>query len=298
MIAMYCERNFLTRKFFCVPALLTLVWTLSVVASGYAGQGQPPAGKQTESLVEKAIKLSGIANQLDNIPESLVACFSGDALPDQRIRQSFESRLRKDLSAKDLTACIHNSLIRNFDPYFIEGIIVFYESSLGRRVAHIQREALNPVLLRAVKEARKSVLSLEDKRLENVKRIVKAENLLDVNNRLLISFVRGLALSTTGNGKNDETLQQTDIDEQFPQIVMSEESASELALVSTAYTFRSLSDADIEKLAEHWESDEGKWFSRSLSEGVDEIAHRSGTVLGSILKDVKAKDDPKANSVK
>jgi hypothetical protein len=297
MIAMYRERSLLRRTFSSVPALLSLVCAVSLVTSGHAAQGEQAAEKQKESLVEKSVKLSGIANQFANIPESLVACFSGDTLPNQKIRQSLESSLRKELSANDLTACIQNSLIRNFDSHFIEDVIFFYESGLGRKVAHIQREALSPVLLRAVKEARKSVLSLEDKRLENVKRIVKSQNLLEVNDRLLINLCRGLTASLTDSVNSDEIFQQKDVYELFPQIVMSEESASELAIVSTAYTFRSLSDADIAKFAEHLETDEGRWFSCSVNEGMADIALRAGTSLGNVLRNPKARNEPKADEV-
>ncbi len=154
--------------------------------------GSLSLGNDTDALVDKALRLSGISGQIEMLGKSILSAVPSDAFPDQKARNEADAFIRKNASKEALTETIRSAVREKFHKDNIEKIIKFYDSPLGRKVGRLQENALDAGLLKSVREGRKAVVSLDEDRLNTIQRIINSQNVAKTNDVLVISLVRGM----------------------------------------------------------------------------------------------------------
>jgi hypothetical protein len=247
----------------------------------------PPSwADDADALIDKAIKLSGIAGQIEMLGKTILSAVPADAFPDQRARNEAEALIRKRASKEALTEIVRASVRRQFDKDKIEKVVRFYESSFGRKVGRLQDNALETGLLKSIREGRKTAASLDEARLKTLARIIDAEIVSESNDILVKSVVRGLLNGSTegANRPNDETDQ---IDEKLKAVektmAMEQHRMDDMTLTAFALTYRSLSDKELEELAAYQESAGASWFRDAVLNGLDRASYDVSRALGAAL---------------
>jgi len=262
----------------------SLVWAAFFLFLAFSAS--PSFADDTDALIDKALKLSGIAGQIEMLGKTILSAVPADAFPDQRARNEAEAFMRKRASQEALTEIVRTSVRKQFEKDKIEKVVRFYESSFGRKVGRLQDNALETGLLKSIREGRKTAASLDEVRLKTLARIIDAEIISESNDILVKSVVKGLLDGSTEgvNRPDDETDQ---INEKLKAVektmAMEQHRMDDTALTAFALTFRSLSDKELEELAAYRESASASWFRDAVLNGLDRATYNVSRALGAAL---------------
>lgn len=237
-----------------------------------------------EELIQKAIKMSGLHAQIRMLDQALLQAVPLDAFPDMKIRNKTVTHLNKAAREKIILARITESVMADFKAEMIQAVLNFYDSRLGSKIGRLQSNALSPDLLRNIREGRKAVASLEDGRLGTVRRIIKAESLSGNNSELLRSFMRGLARGySSEKDATDNTVNKfVEIIEKF--LHSSKQRTETISELAYAYTFGSLSDKELNALADYHESEPAIWFGKAVKRGLNGAVYETAEALGYAMR--------------
>ncbi len=248
-----------------------------------------PAARDTpdnDLLIDEALKLSGVTRQLEHLDEVILGAIPEDAFPDRKSRKEAETVLQRDASPKELLRMVCLAVRDQIDRDALEEVVTFYRSPLGRKVGRIAGTALIAGTLREIRESRNLPADLKDERLSLLKRIVAAEQVVELNAVLLTEAVEGLvdgaeAETRPGQSRNHELHKQMLAVDAL--IRAGKGPTAPLAVTASAYTLRSLTDAELKSLAENRESSSAQWFRQALHEGFRQAVYHSASCLGRFI---------------
>lgn len=253
-------------------AVCFCVWIVVHAPSGCCGRN--------DVLIDKALNLSGLSGQLESLPAAVLSAVPEDAFPDPKTKEEIGSLLKKAAGKDRLLPLVREALLENFNQDMIDQVIGFYDSKLGRKVGRLQGNALAPALMKSVREGRKTTVSMDDARLDLLRRAIKAERVAQYNDTLLHGFIKGLIDGSLGDpGSRDPTNREA-LEGIEKGIRFDEARAEEIALVAFAHVFRSLDDKELGELVAHKESQAAAWFDISLQKGLNRAAYETGKTLG------------------
>jgi hypothetical protein len=261
--------------------LLLAFVCLGIVATA----SSPGLGDETDELIERALKLSGVKGQLEHLTKTLLSTIPSDSLPDSRaIRNSLESLMDHDGRAA-LQATVQRTVREDYRRERLEQVVSFYSSKVGLKVGRIVAGALDPQVLQEVREGQAVLAKCSESRRSTLERILLAEQAAEVNERLVRSFVRGLLEGyAKARPEGEDPLIQT---VETLQVVADKISRNgrtrEVALAAYAYMFRSLQDEELEQLATYCQSDEASWFRNATLKGMNLAVHKTASEIGKRL---------------
>ncbi len=240
-------------------------------------------GTDADSLINKALKLSGVTGPLDKLGGAILSAIPGDAFPDAKMRNEVAAYVKKEAGKEALLSIVRAAVREDFDKESIERVIGFYDSKVGRKIGHLQEASLDPTLLKSIREGRKIASSLEEPRLSLLRRIIKAEGVSDFNGTLLRSVIRGLVDGSPAEGPGLATSAeavQEKINIMENAIRSGQNRTEDVALVAFAYTFRSVDDKELEALASYHETPHAAWFRSAVQKGFDRAVYQTARSLG------------------
>jgi hypothetical protein len=247
----------------------------------------PAHGEEQDTLIDKALSQSGIAAQVESLPAAVIMAVPGDVYPDSKTRDAVVAAFKKATSKEALLAPIREALRNDYREEMLEKVTAFYESRTGKKVSRIESRGLAPDLLRTIREGRKTAVSMDDARLNLLRRLIKADEVGKTNAVLVAMLIKGLfhgaSAEATGE-KSPDTANSQELSATSP----ADSSRTEgLALVGYAHTFRSLDEKELEELATFRESEAGVWFQERVLKGLQETVTRVGASLGEALQKAK-----------
>jgi hypothetical protein len=265
--------------FFRKGSSITVVFLLIVLCSATSGA----QGTEADVLINKALKLSGVAGSLEKLGGAILSAIPGDAFPDAKMRNEVAAYVKKEAGKEELLSIVRAAVREDFDKENIERVISFYDSKIGRKIGHLQETSLDPALLKGIREGRKIASSLEEPRLGLLRKIMKAEEVLELNGTLLSSVIRGLVdgspAEAPGLATATEAVQEK-INIMENAIRSDQNRTEDVALVAFAYTLRSVDDKELEELASYLETPHAAWFRSAVQKGFDRAVYQTARSLG------------------
>lgn len=243
-------------------------------------------GDEIDVSIEKAVRLSGIAGQIEAAGKSILSTVPSDVFPDQKARNEAETYVRKNASKEAMSDMVRSSIRERYDKDKMESVIRFYDSPLGKKVGRLQDNALDAGLLKSIREGRKTVATLDETRLKTIKRIIDAENVSESNDILVTTLVRGLLAGSSEETKDSENEAETissKLKAAEKTLANEQHRMGDMALTAYALTFRSLSDKELEELAAFHESADAMWFRDVTLNGLDRAIFSVSKALGAAL---------------
>lgn len=239
-------------------------------------------GTEADILINKALKLSGVTGPLDKLGGAILSTIPGDAFPDAKMRNEVTAYLKKEAGKEELLSIVRAAVREDFDKESIEKVIGFYDSRLGRKIGRLQEASLDPALLKSIREGRRIASSLEEPRLNLLRRIMKAERVSEINDALLKSVIRGLVDGSPPEGA-EPALSTEAIQEKIKimdsAIRSGQNRGEDIALVAFAYTLRSIDDKELAELVSYHESPQAAWFRRAVQKGYDGAVYKTAKSL-------------------
>jgi hypothetical protein len=239
----------------------------------------------TDALIDKAIKLSGITGQMETVGKTILSAVPSDAFPDWKARSEADSYIRKNASKDTLVETIISSVRDNLDKDYLQKVIQFYDSPLGRKIGRLQENSLDSGLLRNIREGRKTAVTLDEDRLKVIKRIIDSEDVSQTNDILVKSLVRGLLEGSAEETDSPEASEaiKSKLKAVEKNLAAEHHRMNDMALAAYALTFRSLTEKELLELAQYNESDAARWFRNATLKGLDQAVFSVSRALGSAL---------------
>jgi hypothetical protein len=257
-------------------ALLTLVFIGAL----------PAQSQETDQMMDKALKSSGILGQLEHLHETVISCIPDDAFPDRRLKRE-TGVLLKETAGKDvLLPLVRSAMKENLDIDKLQTVLKFYDSKIGKKVGRLQEGALDAELIRELRERRTLLATLNESRAATLERIVVASRLPEANANLLNAIIEGLV---EGYGdevsKTDRPSQETgkQIRIALKEATAGSNRSRELAMIGLANTLRSVDDKELQEFAAFCDSEAGAWFNMSVQKGLEAAVRKTGRALGTAV---------------
>jgi hypothetical protein len=256
------------------------VMTLSFLSTFYA------LGAEPDKLIDKAIKSSGISGQVDGLAEAVLLSIPLDAFPDSKMKQESVSFLKESAAKESLVTFVKDSIRHDVDEDSLGKVISFYDSRLGKRVGRAQDAALDPNVLKNIRESRTLSASLSESRLSALQRIITAERVSRTNAILLRRAVEGLTegyLSETQLSEHEAEAMRGQVKLIVDQIKADSTRSEETAQVAFAYTFKSLDEKELDEFARFSESEPAVRFRNAVQKGLEQAVSQTARVLGTTV---------------
>ncbi|HMK33516.1 MAG TPA: hypothetical protein VK463_00515 [Desulfomonilaceae bacterium] len=232
---------------------------------------------EVDILADRALKVSGITGQLDDLGAAVIAAVPADAFPNVKARHDASAHVKKTMNKNALLESVRSVVRADADRQVLEGIVSFYESKLGRRVGRLQESALEPNLLRNIREGRKVMAETDEARLATLRRIVDSDRAHENNKALLNTVVKGLVdghKGDTPDTMNEGEIAQGKLKIMDRAIRSHEDRNKELAVASYAYTYKSLDDKELAELAAFRESRTAARFGEAVQKGLNAAVYK------------------------
>lgn len=259
-----------------------------LLASLVSLSASPSRGADEESLIDQALSQSGTTAQVESLPAAVLLAVPGDVFPDTKTREAVTAAVKKSATADSLVAPLREALRSDFHEESIEKVIAFYDTRTGRKVARIQTRGLAPDLLKTIREGRKTAVSMDEKRLDLLHRLIKADRVGETNSVLVTMLIDGLFHGSATEAGNGKPAAPEGSQEHHAGARTEAPRVEELALVGYAHTFRSLDDKELAELAEFKESEAGIWFQKRVLKGLQETVARVGASLAEALQKARS----------
>jgi len=204
----------------------------------------------------------------------------------------------RQTTGKDrLLSVVRSALKSDYNEEQVQKLLQFYDSKLGRKVSRLVSNSLDQEALRAIWEGRTIVTGMSDARRVLLERLVRVEITGEGNGQLSRAVVRGLV-----KGFLDHALYGGDLIEDMGpkleavenEIATSDRRTLDIALAAFAYTFRSLTDAEVKELVAFQESGPAAWFRQVVQGGLEAAVFSTAATLGEAL----TRGEPNANAKK
>jgi hypothetical protein len=240
-------------------------------------------GEDSDVLIERALKLSGLSGQIKMLDRMLLSSIPADAFPDLNIRNKAAKFLKQVMGEDTLLTMVQTSLKDDCKGDLLKKVLDFYNSKLGNKVGRLQSIALEPSLLRNIREGRKTFAALDDRRMMVLKRIIHAEGVTEDNAKSLRSFIRGLIDGFSDETDNRAERMRITLKAIENTASIAENRTEEIAMLAFAHTFQTLSDKDLDELAHFQESEAAAWFRSAVRKGVTKAVYETAKALGKAM---------------
>ena len=158
----------------------------------------PARGRETDQMIDKALKISGISGQLEHLHDTVISSIPDDAFPDRRIKRETGALLKETAGKEVLLPLVRSAVREDLDVDKLQTVINFYDSKVGRKVGRLQESALDANLIRELRERRSLLATLSESRMATLERIVAAGRLTEANSNLINAIIEGLVEGVCG----------------------------------------------------------------------------------------------------
>jgi hypothetical protein len=246
----------------------------------------PALGAEQDKLIDKALKSSGISGQVDGLAEAVLHSIPLDAFPDSKMKYESVSFLKESAAKESLVTFVKDAVREEVDQDSLEKVISFYDSRLGKRVGRAQEGALDPNVLKNIRESRALFASLSGSRASALQRIISAARVSQVNAILLQRTFEGLTegyLSETQLSEHEAEAMRGQVKLMVEHIKADSTRSEETAQIAFAYTFKTLDDKEMEEFAKFSESEPAVSFHKAVQRGLEQAVSQTARVLGTAV---------------
>ena len=257
---------------FCITLLVFLL------SANAAGQTCP---------VTKLMEISGINQQIEQMPEHINASLTQtDGLPEET-RKQLSQAMTESFATDKLKKTIHDYLLANLSETDLNTTLAWLESPLGQKITRLEIENSDTEATQAMQQKLPELLN-DTKRFSLMRDLDEATNASQATIAMVLNIQKAMLLGMMAAAPDDERMNEADIDQLIASIRPQIESQYELLVIaSMAYSYRSLSDAEIHQYIDFARSNAGQRYHqqviKAMSKAMNEASHAAGSRLGDIL---------------
>ncbi len=250
---------------------------------------QADAGQARDKLIEDVLVASGLKQELNQLPERLLAGARQSAKQQQKasppVVKAIEAAMAKSFTAEGFQGRVSADLKKNFERKRMQALLKDYSTPAAKRMIELEGAQRSPEdFARFARSAAATKPSPE--RAGLIKRIDAATRASDL--ALEFAFVSMKALATGIAG--DDARKAGAIDKAIEkQRASAEKSIRDATLVNIAFGFKDASDADLEKYAGIYEAENSKWLYGQVYAALVEAVKSASAAAGEDIRAAASK---------
>ena len=251
-----------------------------------------------DKLIEEVLSATGLKQQLDQLPRNLAEGIrqsgkQGKKAASARVA-AVEDALAQAFSAEGFHQQLSADLRKNFDQTRLQALLKDFSSPTGKSMIEMERAAHAPEDL-AKFEHSSAVKPPASARTELVRRIDAATRASDLAVETAFVSMKAVAAGIVGEDARKAAAINKTIDKQRAAATQKIRNAT---LLNLAFSFKDASDADLEKYAGIYETENSKWLFglvyASLLEQVKRASAQAGENIGKLaVKPASASASPR-----
>jgi hypothetical protein len=222
------------------------------------------ATPQQAAIIDTLLELSGTRSQIAQLTDQRqfrsIFAGIGDADQAQRLQGIFAGAFRPDAFYGPLRARLNQYLTPARTPILLQWL----STPLSRRVVELESKASSPQARADLERFAGSVQNEPppQTRMNLVQRLDSARRSSEFRVEIAMVLIRNVHQALGSGGSTRES--DAAIDRLRSEMWRT---ARDGTLLHFLYTYRGLSDAELEEYVRFWESDDGRWFTPILHEG-------------------------------
>jgi len=254
--------------------------TLSVTST------DPGAGK----LIDDVLAVSGIKDVLENLPGQISQGIRMSALSDPgRVPESVMSEMQdaamEAYSSEALIDGVAKAIKENWHEKRLREVLETVSTPLSRRMTALESKEPSPTELGSF-VAKLATQPLPSARLALLKQLDDISRSSEFAIKVLSSTVHSVALGATNGCGEGLAAFNKKFEEQRGQF---EEDTRNSIRAQMAFTYRSVSDADLRKYIKSMNKESSRWFNNIVYDAIDKGFTAGGEQLGRSLQEVLKK---------
>ncbi|HLC27298.1 MAG TPA: hypothetical protein VJM80_11060 [bacterium] len=272
----------------CGSWLLVLLVT---VAFGVPGVRAQETAEKRHAVVVEMLELAGLKSQIGELGEiiaSVAERYQG------RLSEADRTRVTGLIAGAYSTDKVYPEIIQAFEkqynPTHLSGAMNWLKSPVGRKMTALEVEAATQDSTEQMRSFNTDFRQLPEGRRATIDRLanqLKAGDVL-VNTVVITTteMLKGIEVELPAARKISEEQMRAGVEAMRKQL---QGRYQELARVSIAYTYRSLSETELEAGTRFYSTEAGQWLNRvgneALVEAMGQAAREIGKGLASILRE-------------
>lgn len=253
-----------------------------------AGKAAAPAdpGPARDKLVEDVLVASGLKQQLNQLPQNLVAGVRQSAKRSTKappaVLKAIDDAVSESFSAAAFHGRVSAGLKKNFDEKRLQALLTDLSAPAARRMIGMEQAAPSPEEF--AKFARSEAATRPSpQRASLIKRIDAATRASDF--AIDAAFASMKAIASGGADPQKAAAADRIIEKQRASATSNIRAAT---LLNLAFSYRNASDAELEAHAKFYEAENSKWLSgvvyTALMEEVRSASAQAGERIGALAK--------------
>ncbi|MBE0625069.1 MAG: hypothetical protein IH606_09690 [Burkholderiales bacterium] len=224
-------------------------------------------------LIEDVLAASGLKQQLDQLPQTMAASVRPSGKPQKKaapaLNKAIEDALAEAFAAGEFHTKVSANLKKNYDQKRLQALLGDFSTPTAKRMIEMERASAAPE--ERARYARSAAATKPSpQRVELIKRIDAATRASDLAVEAASSSVNALASAMAGDDARRSAAIDRRIEKQRSATAQKIRNAT---LLNLAFGYKDASDADLEKFAGIYETQNSKWLY--------------GLVYASLLEEVK-----------
>lgn len=262
--------------------MTTITRTLvSLLTVAYLALPAHAAAPNKEALAKELMKLSGLEQQIRQIPQQILAGFDKDGkkLPPQRY-----TALRRVLSqaydAQTLEQHVYRRVHSELNHELATKTLGWLRTDLARKITKLEEQASTPQAIQQMEVFAKKLESSppSQQRLGLARRIDLAtdatELMLDITESSTFGLAMALDATLPPVQRQGEARLRVQMERQRQKL---RETYQQLSTVNALFTYQSLSDAEVERYVDFLESEVGTQYTTLANTALKDALYEAGT---------------------
>lgn len=281
------------RKIFPLFLLLTLFSTMSLAAVNSEIKVENEKG----AVIERVLHRSGFIQQLAQLPQIAQAEMDRQPLPDatEEEAQRFKAIFVQAVAPSSMQAAVTQHLHSQYDAPKFKAMLDLLDTSLARKMTAFEVEASTATAQQAMLDFANSLSATPP----SAERIKLAEKLIDVAGGLdtVLAMQLGIAeammRAMVPFMPPEEDVSEAKLAEVLNQIRMQmTEPMTNYLMVSVFFTYRQVTDEELQQYIAMYESDTGRWMTTLFNGALVHSFKVAAAVMGKDAAEEFAKRKP------
>lgn len=249
-----------------------------------AAKPKPPAEVPPEKLVDQLLEVSGLSRQLAQIPEKVtLGVRQSPAKPgDAAAVAEIEKIMGESFSADRFQKRVRDTLKQDFDRKRVESLNKLLAAPQMKKLIELETRPLNGEELAAyAKKLSKSPLPPE--RVQVLNGLADSSRAPDFATGIVAGTTRAMMMGAAGGDAATMARFDTAFDKQKAKLAKAVRDAT---VLSFAYTYREVPDAELAEYAKFYASEDGRWLMDKVMGAILEEARAGAEQAGIKMAEV------------
>lgn len=275
-----------------LKALKTMCAVSLLLCSGICIAGE---GNADQELVRTLMKKSGLNKQIEQIPLMMQAGMAqaDQNEPSRKLTQKEKSDLNRMVAAafnaKAINAAVQKHIGSTLAEKDIRAALAWLGSPLGEKITRLEEDSSTPAAYTEM-QAMADTLTKNTARAAQLRKLDSAVKATEAGVSVALNIQISLLTAMSSRVPRDKRPSAGEIADQVNKNSAEIRSMVEQeTLLSFLYTYRTLTDAEVDRYIAFAESESGRKYHASTAKGVSDAVVQASRTLGSMLGKNKKK---------